>query len=82
MGNVIAWKKDVFSMVYQEKIEYDEMASYLKQTHLEHGKAGQICHLKHLVTGKDIIVANAHFVHWWEYDFVRYAEAFWSMKQL
>lgn len=60
----VFWRGSTFSMVERHNISYNNMICTLKNQEFGHDNVGQVVLLKHLATGRFVIVANTHL--FWE----------------
>ena len=75
-AELIAWKQSVFKFVTKQEIHYEDLVEKYGKG-FKRGNVGLICMLKHIESGKEIIVANTH-LHWNpKYDYVKFGQSFW-----
>ena len=71
----------MFKYVSKEEIHYEDLVEKYGKG-FKRGNVGLICLLKHIESGKEIIVANTH-LHWNpKYDYVKYAQSFWLQLKI
>lgn len=79
---MIGWKRDQYEFVDSQEIHHEDLIQRYGENgkFFKRGNVGLLCLLKHRRSCKQVVVVNTHN-HWNpKYDFVKYGQAFWLLK--
>jgi len=83
-AELIAWKNDEFVLFDQKEIKFNDLVDVqgYPWKPFGMGNVGIICLLQHKKTLSPLIVVCQH-LHWNpKYDYVKYAQGFWLLKEI